>query len=303
VTGVDFKRCVVHASTGEEIPYEYLVLATGSANNYHGNKQLAENSIGLKTLEDGTRLRNHVLGCLERADREKDPGARRALLTFVVAGGGPGGVEYSGALTELLRLVARRDFPTVKLEDTHVLVQSAGRLLTAFSQRLGRYAERTLTRRGVEVRLKTHITGADGQQVTLSDGSVVSARTVVWTGGVAPLVPSTEPEPETSRSRRVLVDEFLRIPGAQRAYALGDAAGAGQDGKELPMVSASAIQAGRYVRVMTLASWGWYYLRLDRPIRIILQTPPDPIVATLRSPDAVKRRAAPAEVQDGGRAL
>jgi hypothetical protein len=99
------------------------------------------------------------------------------------------------------------------------------------------------------------------------------------------------------------VDEFLRIPGAQRAYALGDAAGAGQDGKELPMVSAPAIQAGRYVRVMTLASWGWYYLRLDRPIRIILQTPPDPIVATLRSPDAVKRRAAPAEVQDGGRAL
>ncbi|HEY2277258.1 MAG TPA: FAD-dependent oxidoreductase [Streptosporangiaceae bacterium] len=145
VTGVDFKRCPVHASTGEEIPYEYLVLATGSANNYHGNKQLADNSIGLKTLEDGTRLRNHVLGCLERADREKDPGERRALLTFVVAGGGPGGVEYSGALTELLRLVARRDFPTVKLEDTHVLVQSAGRLLTAFSQRLGRYAERTLT--------------------------------------------------------------------------------------------------------------------------------------------------------------
>jgi len=369
VTGVDFKRCVVHASTGEEIPYDYLVLATGSANNYHGNEQLAEHSIGLKTLEDGTRLRNHVLGCLERADREKDPGERRALLTFVVAGGGPGGVEYSGALTELLRLVARRDFPTVKLEDTHVLlVQSAGRLLTGFSARLGRYAERTLTSRGVEVRLKTHITAADGHQVTLSDGSVVSARTVVWTGGVAPLVPSTEPEPATSRGRRVLVDKFLRIPGAQRAYALGDAAGAEQDGRELPMVSAPAIQAGRYVasairsdlaghkarppfryfdkgrmatigrnaavaqlrggleltgfagwlawlfvhvwylaglrnRVMTLASWGWYYLRLDRPIRIILQTPPDPVVATLRGPDAGKRRAAPAEVQDGGRAL
>jgi NADH:ubiquinone reductase (H+-translocating) len=234
-----------------------------------------------------------------------------------------------------------------------VLVQSAGRLLTAFSERLGRYAERTLARRGVEVRTKTHITGADGRQVTLSDGSVVATRTVVWTGGVTPLVPSAEPEPETGRSRRVLVDEFLRIPGAEGAYALGDAAGAEQDGRELPMVSATAIQAGRYIaktiradlsgsearqpfryfdkgrmatigrnaavaqlrggleltgfagwlawlfvhvwylagfrnRLLTLASWAWYYLRFDRPIRMILQTPPDPVVATLRAPGGDK---------------
>jgi NADH dehydrogenase len=300
-----------------------------------------------------------VLGCLERADYEKDPDERRALLTFVVAGGGPGGVEYSGALTELLRLVAGRDFPTVKLEDTHVLlVQSAGRLLTAFSERLGRYAERKLTTRGVEVRMKTHITAADGHQVTMSDGGVVSARTVVWTGGVAPLVPSTAPEAETGHGGRVSVDEFLRIPGAQRAYALGDAAGAAQDGHELPMVSAPAIQAGRYVarairsdlggheverpfryfdkgrmatigrnaavaqlrggleltgfagwlawvfvhmwylvgfrnRAMTLASWALYYFRLDRPIRIILETPPDPIVSTLDSRDLPKRAQHP----------
>src|ERR1700756_5531428 len=95
--------------------------------------------------------------------------------------------------------------------------------------------------------MKTHITAADGRQVTLSDGSTVPARTVVWNGGVAPLVPSAQPEPETGRSGRVTVDEFLRIPGAQGAYALGDAAAAAQDGRELPMVSAPAIQAGRYV--------------------------------------------------------
>jgi NADH:quinone reductase (non-electrogenic) len=350
VTGVDFSRCVVHASPAQEIPYDYLVLATGSAISYHGNEQLAENSIGLKTLEDGTRLRNHVLGCLERADQETDPDERRALLTFVVAGGGPGGVEYSGALTELLTLVAGRDFPTVKLDDTRVvLVQSAGRLLTGFSQRLGRYAERTLTSRGVDVRTKTHIMAAGGHRVMLSDGSVISARTVVWAGGVAPLMPGAEPEPQTAQGGRVRVDEFLRIAGAQRAYALGDAAAAEQDGKQLPMVSAPAIQAGRYVarairsdlggdqagapfryfdkgkmatigrnaavaqlrggleltgfvgwlawlfvhvwylvgfrnRLVTLASWVWYYLRRNRPIRIILQTPPDPIVSTLRTP-------------------
>jgi NADH:ubiquinone reductase (H+-translocating) len=358
VTGVDFSRRVVRASPREEIPYDYLVLATGSANDYHGNEQLAANSIGLKTLEDGTRLRNHVLGCLERADSEADPDERRALLTFVVAGGGPGGVEYSGALTELLRLVAGRDFPAVRLEDTRVvLVQSASRLLTAFSQRLGRYAERTLTSHGVDVKVKTHITAADGRQVTLSDGSVVCARTVVWAGGVAPLAPSARPAPPTTRGGRVRVDEFLRIPGVQRAYALGDAAGAEQDGRALPMVTAPAIQAGRYIarairsdlrgdqpgppfryfdkgrmatigrnaavaqlrggleltgfagwlawlfvhvwylaglrnRAITLASWAWYYLRLDRPIRIIVQTPPDPIVATLRNLDPDERRAA-----------
>ena len=367
VTGVDFSRRVVHASPGEEIAYDYLVLATGSGNDYHGNEQLAANSIGLKTLEDGTRLRNHVLGCLERADQETDPVERRALLTFVVAGGGPGGVEYSGALTELLRLVAGRVFPTAKLEDPQVvLVQSASRLLTGFSQRLGRYAERTLTSRGVDVRTKMHITAADGHRVRLSDGSVISARTVVWAGGVAPLVPAALPEPPTARGGRVRVDEFLRIPGTQRAYALGDAAAAGQDGHALPMVSAPAIQAGRYIarairsdlrgeagppfryfdkgrmatigrnaavaqlrgglqltgfagwlawlfvhvwylaglrnRAITLASWAWYYLRLDRPIRIIVQTPPDPIVATLRTPDPDEKRAVPAETRDGGRA-
>ena len=354
VTGVDFSRRVVRAAPGAEIAYDYLVLATGSASDYHGNRQLTHNSIGLKTLEDATRLRNHVLGCLERADQEPDPAERRALLTFVVAGGGPGGVEYSGALTELLKLVAGRDYPTVGLEDTRVLlVQSASRLLTAFPARLGHYAERTLAGRGVDIRVKTHITAADGQQVTLSDGSAVPARTLVWAGGVAPLVPSAEPEPETVRGGRVRVDEFLRIPGAQRAYALGDAAAAEQDGRELPMVSAPAIQAGRYIaraihadlrgdeagppfryldkgrmatigrnaavaqlrggleltgfagwlawlfvhiwylvgfrnRVMALASWATYYFRLYRPIRIILETPPDQIVSTLSSSEPAK---------------
>ncbi|HYW26532.1 MAG TPA: NAD(P)/FAD-dependent oxidoreductase [Terriglobales bacterium] len=351
VTGIDLTRRVVHVRPGGEVPYDYLVLATGSTNNFHGNEQLAETSIGLKSLADGTRLRNHVLACLERADCESDPDERRALLTFVVAGGGPGGVEYAGALNELLRLVARRDFSTVRREDAHVLlVQGPDRLLTAFSERLGRYAERVLTRRGVEVRTRTRIQAADERRVTLSDGSVVATRTVVWTGGVQALVPSIPSDPPRRHGSRVHVDEFLRIPGAQGAYALGDAAGAEQDGAELPMLSAPAIQAGRFVarairsdltgkqpgrpfryvdkgtmatigrnaaivqlrggleltgfvgwlawalvhvwylvgfrnRVVALARWTWYYLRFDRPIRIILQTGPDPIVATLEGPE------------------
>jgi NADH:ubiquinone reductase (H+-translocating) len=243
--------------------------------------------------------------------------------------------------------------------------------LTAAAQAGRRHAEPPRPgRRAVTLRVAGSARAGTraGHRVTLSDGSVVPAPTVVWAGGVAPRVPSGEPEPENGRSGRVQVDEFLRVPGAQRAYALGDTAGAEQDGSELPMVSAPAIQAGRYIaqairadprgdeagppfryfgkgqmatigrnaavaqlrggleltgfagwlawlfvhvwylaglrnRVITLASWAWYYLRLDRPIRIILQTPPDPIVAALRTPDPGKRYAAPAEIHDGGRAL
>ena len=165
VTGIDLTRRVVHVRPGGEVPYDYLVLATGSTDNYYGNEKLAEASIGLKSLEHATRLRNHVLACLESADREEDPDERRALLTFVVAGGGPTGVEYSGALGELLKLVARRDFPTVKLDDARVvLVEGQDRLLGTFSDRLGRYAERVLTKRGIEVRTKVLVQAADDRQ-------------------------------------------------------------------------------------------------------------------------------------------
>jgi NADH:ubiquinone reductase (H+-translocating) len=353
VSGIDLERQVVHVCPGEEIPYDYLVLATGSTDNYYGNRELEETSIGLKDLEEATRLRNHVLACLERADHEDDPEERRALLTFLVAGGGPTGVEYAGALGELLRLVARRDFPRVRLEDTRVLlVEGRDRLLGTFSERLGRYAERVLTKRGVDVRTNVLVKTADARQVTLSDGAVIPTRTIVWTGGVRPRVPSLDPEPERSRSKRLSVDEFLRVRGARRAYALGDAAGAVEDGSELPMLSAPAMQAARYVaraihadltgrqpgrpfryfdkgtmatigrnagiahlrggleltgflgwlawifvhvwyligfrnRLAALAGWALNYLRFDRPIRIVLQTDPDPVVASLgaRDPD------------------
>lgn len=355
IRDADLARQVVTTCDGKEIPYDYLVLATGSTDNYFGNEKLEEASIGLKGLEDATRLRNHVLACLERADREEDPDERRALLTFVVCGGGPTGVEYSGALGELVKLVARRDFPTVRVEDVRiVLVEAQDRLLATFSERISRYAERVLTARGIEVRTKTLVRAADIQRVTLSDGTVITAHTVVWTGGVRPSVPGITPEPEQTRRKRVLVDEHLRIRGSQRVYVLGDAAGAGQDGQELPMLSAPAMQAGRYVarailselsgrppgrpfryfdkgtmatigrnagvahlrggleltgfvgwvtwlvvhvwyligfrnRVMAMANWAWNYFRLDRPIRIILETAPDPVVSTLDGPGAAVR--------------
>src|SRR5262245_36856530 len=243
VTGVDLVRQVVSVCPDREIPYDYLVLATGSTENYYGNERLAEASIGLKSLEHATRLRNHVLACLERADHEDDPDERRALLTFVVAGGGPTGVEYAGALGELTHLVAGRDYPRVRRDEIRiVLVEGRDRLLSTFSERLGRYAERVLTRRGIEVRTGTLVATADERSVTLSDGSVIPARTIAWTGGVQPAMPRIDPDAPRMRTRRLAVDARLRIPGAEGAYAIGDAASPAVDGAEQPMLSAPAMQ-------------------------------------------------------------
>ncbi len=225
VEGIDLSRRLVHVSDGPDVPYDYLVLATGSTDSYFGNERVAAASIGLKTLEHATRLRNHVLACLERADHEEDAAERAGLLTFVVVGGGPTGVEYSGALGELVQLVATRDYPGVRREDTRiVLVEGTGRLLGQFPERLARYAERVLRERGIEVRTGTLVRTADERSVTLADGSTIQARTIVWTGGVRPSAPSVEPPVERGRDRRIRVDPCLRIDGAPGAYALGDTA-------------------------------------------------------------------------------
>ena len=143
VAGVNLMARTVQVRGGPDIPYDFLVLATGSTDNYFGNQSIAQVSLGLKVLPHATRLRNHVLTCLERADAEADPAARQALLTFVVVGGGPTGVEYSGALAELMQIVASKDYHEISRSEIRIiLVEGSGRLLTAFSEHLGRYAQR-----------------------------------------------------------------------------------------------------------------------------------------------------------------
>src|SRR5882724_7797954 len=158
VTGVDFEARRVEVAGGEPIAYDTLVLATGSANAYFGNPALAERTIGMKALDEAMRLRNHVLSCLERAAQTTDPAERARWLTFVIVGGGPTGVEYAGALAELLGMVLGRDFPELVPGSARVvLVEGADRLLGAFHPRLGAYAADTLRSRGVEVRLSTMV--------------------------------------------------------------------------------------------------------------------------------------------------
>ncbi len=247
VVGVDRERRRVRTATGEEIPYDRLVLATGSVDNYFGNEEVAREAIGLKTLEQAVRLRNHVLACLEQASVEADREERRRLLTFVVVGGGPTGVEYAGALSELLRLVAGRDYPDLARGEARVLlVEGRPHLLPGFAPRLGRYAERALGRRGVEVRTGVQVASADPGSVRLADGTVVASRTIVWSAGVRPDDPLGHDAPRR-RSRRLEVDQDLRLAGAAAIFAIGDAAGAVPSGPELPMLSPPAMQAARHV--------------------------------------------------------
>ena len=248
VTRVDLVTKVVRLDAARPLSYDYLVLATGSTDNYFGNEQVARVSLGLKALEDATRLRNHVLSCLERADAEPDRGARVGLLTFVIVGGGPTGVESSGAISELMEIVAGKDYHQItRAEIRVILVEGTDRLLNAFSVRLGRYARRVLERRGVEVRTGALVKTANGHSVTLADGTEIACATIIWSAGVRPSDPIGESPLPRFRNARIQVDEWLRIPGAPGAYGIGDAASPLAGDRELPMLSPPAMQAGRYV--------------------------------------------------------
>lgn len=248
VSNVDLATRVARTDDGQTVAYDFLVLATGSVDNYFGNKRLADVSLGLKSLEDATALRNHVLTCLERAEAATDAAERRALLTFVVAGGGPTGVECSGALGELMQIVAGHDFHNVSRNDVRILLlEGQDRLLGAFSPRIGHYAEKVLRRRAIEVRTHTLVTAADEESVTLSDGTVVPTGTIIWSAGVRPNDPGSDTSIGRFKNGRIQVDPCLRIAGRSRAFAIGDLASPGQEAPVLPMLSPPAMQGGRYV--------------------------------------------------------
>jgi NADH dehydrogenase len=243
VTRVDFETKTVHLADGTMIPYDYVVVATGSLTNYYGNASVEAHALGLKNLVEAITLRNHVLQCLEHATVASTPVERRRLLTFCIVGGGPTGVEYAGALSELVRLILPDEYPEIPPSDVRILLLEGGdRLLPTFAPSLSKYARAQLELRGIDVRTGTLVTMADDVGVVFSDETEIATATMVWTAGVRPNDIIDE------SPHRIEVDEHLRVVGHDNAFAIGDVAAAhGRHGDILPMISPPAMQAGRYV--------------------------------------------------------
>jgi NADH dehydrogenase len=250
VTSVDFEAKVVRTGNGHELPYDSLVLATGSVSDYFGHPELADTTLGMKNLEQAQRLRNHVLACLEHAAQTENDAERGAWLTFVVVGGGATGVEYAGALAELRKLVGREYPEFSALRMRVIVVEGADRLLPAFPEKLGRYAQKVLERKGAEIITGSVMRDAGAEGAYLSNGARIAARTIVWSAGVRAAETGGTHELERGRSYRLLVDDRMRVPEKDGVYAIGDAAGGPN---ALPMLSAPAMQQGRYVARAILA--------------------------------------------------
>lgn len=248
VVGVDFDRRIVLTAAGPEESYDDLVLATGASINLFDQPDLEHSAYHITTLPNALELRNRVLACFEAAAVERDEEARRRWLTFVIVGAGPTGVEYSGALAELVRLIAGRDYPTIPRDSVRIILLEGGdRVLPPFRASLGHHARRRLEALGVEVRTASLVESVTDRRVVLRDAEVIAARTLVWAAGVKPNTLETGANLPRVRSGRIEVDRYLRVSGVHAVFAIGDAAGSVESGRELPMLSAPAMQQGRRV--------------------------------------------------------
>jgi NADH dehydrogenase len=249
VVGVDLADARIRTGGGRAIPYSHLVLATGSSYNYFGHDaQWGRLAVGPKTLDDALTIRRRLLLAFEAAEMCSDDAERQALLTFVIVGAGPTGVEMAGAVVELAKAALARDFHHIDPAAARTLLVEAGpSVLAGFPPRLGRYAGKALARLGVEVRLNCTIDAIDATGV-VAGGQRIAARVVIWAAGVkaSPVAPWLGVTP--TRHGAVKVNADFSLPGHPNVFVIGDAAEAlGADGKPLPGLGAVAKQEGEYV--------------------------------------------------------
>jgi NADH dehydrogenase FAD-containing subunit len=230
-----------------ELAYDFLIVATGVAQSYFGHDEFARFAPGLKTLEDATAVRGEILGAFERAEAQENPAARRDLLTIVLVGAGPTGVEMAGAIAELARATLAEDFRRVDPSSARVvLVEAGARILPTFHESLARRAHARLESMGVEIRVAQPVAAVDERGV-LVGGERIEAGVVLWTAGVKPSPAAAWLGAATDRAGRVLVEPDLSVPGRPEVFVVGDVAAKLQDGAPLPGVAQVAIQGGRYV--------------------------------------------------------
>jgi NADH dehydrogenase len=248
VTGIDREGRRVLLADGDAVPYDTLVIATGARHAYFGHDEWEPFAPGLKTIEDATRIRRRILLAFEQAEREQDAARRAALLTFVVIGAGPTGVELAGTIADLARDTLTGEFRRIDPGEARVVLVEAGpRVLANFRDSLSDYAKRALERLGVEVMLGKPVTSVDGEGVEI-DGERLPARTVIWAAGVAASPAAEWLGAPADRAGRAIVAPDLTAPGHPEIFVIGDAAHVERpDGGLVPGVAPAAKQQGKYV--------------------------------------------------------
>lgn len=245
VRAVDTQRRILHTAGGA-IDYDYLIVASGATHSYFGNDGWACHAPGLKSLDDATQIRSRILYAFEAAERETDPAARAAWLTFVVIGAGPTGVELAGALAEIAFRALVPDFRRIDSRQARVvLLEGSDRVLPPYSPSSSASAQRQLEQLGVEVRTGAMVTGIDAGGVTIGDEHI-AARTVLWAAGVQASPLGAALGTRTDRAGRVHVAADLSLPSAPEVFVAGDLCHFEQDGAPIPGVAPAAMQAGRH---------------------------------------------------------
>ena len=257
VTGIDKDERAVILEDGDRVPYDWLIIATGARHAYFGHDDWESFAPGLKTLEDATTIRRKLLLAFEAAERETDPARRQALLTFVIIGAGPTGVELAGAIIELARVTLRGEFRSIQPMDTRVvLIEGGQRVLANFKPELSGYALKSLRDLGVTVELGTPVRNVDADGVDYGDKRL-DAATILWAAGVQASPAAKWLGVEPDRAGRVKVEPDLTVPGHPEIFVVGDTATITMpDGKPVPGVGDGAKQGGKHAARVIRARLG-----------------------------------------------
>lgn len=245
---VDVRQQVVRLDDNTPVPFDYLIIATGTKPSYFGHDDWAERAPGLKTLEDALEIRETMLFALEQAERTNDPKARDKNTNFVIVGGGPTGVEMAGSISEIARKTMVADYKNIDTAHTRIYLIEAGKqLLTGFPAELSQAAKHTLEKMGVTVLLETMVTDITADGVATST-TFIPTSTVIWAAGNTATAILGSIDTPHDKMGRIIVDPDLSIPGHDNVFIIGDAAHTkGEDGNPLPGVAQVALQQGRYV--------------------------------------------------------
>lgn len=248
VTGVDVSARAVRTSTGKSYAYDQLILATGADYNFFGNDEWARHAAVLKTMDDALSIRERLLAAFEQAEQTQDGAARSHLLTFVVVGGGPTGVEMAGSIAEMARTSLASDYRTIRAEDIRILLVEAGdRILSAFGPEQSARALDALARLGVEVKLSSPVQAVDATGATVA-GERIASASMIWCAGTRARDAAAWLGVEAERGNTVSVKADCSVPGHPDVFVIGDGASyLGEDGRALPGLAPVAKQQGRYV--------------------------------------------------------